>query len=260
MIPILKSTPLSLKTIIYNVGDRIEIIYFPCGGLISELATLTDGTTLEVSAIGREGAFGISSLFGLETSPHEISIQVNGAAWCVTTNLLRGLLPSCPVFKEELTRYFNITFLQVSQIAACTGHHSLSQRCASKLVSAHERSGSIELPLTHESLGHVLGVRRAGVTNAVLEFEKEGLIRCGRGVITILNLPRLKDAACECCSMPKVFYDEFLKTEGIRASIGIAKSRPPSPDHYPSIVDFFERRNNNQRDRRDAVCQSLTTG
>jgi len=198
IIPILKPCPLTRKTTVYGIGDTINAIYFPCGGLISEMAILADGGGLEIMSIGREGAFGITALFGPATSAHEVTVQMSGAGWCVPVNALKRILEECPVLTDSLSHYFNSWFLQVAQIAACTGRHTVPQRCANKLLSASERSGSTHLPLTHENLANALGVRRAGITNAMSAFERDRSIQCMRGSIEILNIVQLRSASCEC--------------------------------------------------------------
>ncbi len=198
LIPLLRPTPLIRKKVIYNVGDEIDFVYFPSGGLISEMAILADGGGLEVITIGREGAFGISALYGSLLSAHEITVQISGAAWCVSIAALRRLLNTCPILRDRLSAYSQALFLEAAQTAACTGRHSVPQRCASKLLNASRRSGTNNLPLTHENIAHSLGVRRAGVTNAIAEFERKGSIQCMRGAIEILDVAQLAAAACEC--------------------------------------------------------------
>ena len=57
---------------------------------------------------------------------------------------------------------------------------------------------SEKLPLTQEFLGQMLGVRRASVTVSAGILQKAGLIFHTRGSVTILDRPRLEDAACDC--------------------------------------------------------------
>jgi hypothetical protein len=62
----------------------------------------------------------------------------------------------------------------------------------------HDRMADDRVPLTHEYLALMLGVRRAGVTVALHELEGEKLIRAGRGVVTIADRPGLEARSCGC--------------------------------------------------------------
>jgi Mn-dependent DtxR family transcriptional regulator len=57
----------------------------------------------------------------------------------------------------------------------------------------------------------MLGVRRAGVSEAVSRLTQAGLIEHARGVVTILDRERLEAAACDCC---RVIRSEFGRLYG----------------------------------------------
>lgn len=65
-----------------------------------------------------------------------------------------------------------------------------------------------------EFLAMMLGVRRAGVTNAAGALQRDGLIRYKRGLITILDRPRLMKRSCECYEISKGEFDRLLGPEG----------------------------------------------
>ena len=69
-----------------------------------------------------------------------------------------------------------------------------------------DRIGSKELPLTHEFLAIMLGVRRPGVTDVLQSFQKKGLVNCGYGKIEILDLEALRESSCECYQAVKDHY------------------------------------------------------
>jgi len=50
----------------------------------------------------------------------------------------------------------------------------------------------MEVPLTHEFLSIMLGVRRPGVTGTLDTLERKGLIQAKRGAVVILNRSRLR--------------------------------------------------------------------
>jgi hypothetical protein len=61
--------------------------------------------------------------------------------------------------------------------------------------------------MTHEFLGHMLGVRRVGVTKAAQTLQKLRLISYSRGDITILDRTGLEAAACQCYAVVKNMHD-----------------------------------------------------
>jgi hypothetical protein len=56
----------------------------------------------------------------------------------------------------------------------------------------------------------MLGVRREGVTDAAGKLQKLGVIRYGRGHITVLDRPKLEGLCCECYAVVKKETDRLL--------------------------------------------------
>jgi CRP-like cAMP-binding protein len=69
-----------------------------------------------------------------------------------------------------------------------------------------DRARSNELPLTQEFLSYMLGVRRAGITQAAGGFQKRGLIRYTRGMLTLTNRAGMEAAACSCYAQDRAGY------------------------------------------------------
>ena len=57
------------------------------------------------------------------------------------------------------------------------------------------------IPLTHDTLSVILGVRRAGITTTLADLEQAGAIKKARGVIELLDHVKLQNKACECYSI-----------------------------------------------------------
>src|ERR1043165_6204737 len=64
LLPHLKIVPFERNQVLYEQGDRIEYVYFPLDSVVSNLAIMEDGTTIETLMVGREGLVGISSILG----------------------------------------------------------------------------------------------------------------------------------------------------------------------------------------------------
>jgi CRP-like cAMP-binding protein len=62
---------------------------------------------------------------------------------------------------------------------------------------AHDRVRTDQMPMTHEFLATMLGVRRAGVTTTAQELQRSGLISYRQGEMTIRDREGLEAFACE---------------------------------------------------------------
>jgi CRP-like cAMP-binding protein len=84
------------------------------------------------------------------------------------------------------------------QSTACNATHTIEQRLARWLLTAHDRVGGMSFPLTQEFLAMMLGAARPTVSIVAGIQQRAGLITYRRGLITILNRKQLELASCEC--------------------------------------------------------------
>jgi Mn-dependent DtxR family transcriptional regulator len=64
--------------------------------------------------------------------------------------------------------------------------------------------------MTQDLIANMLGVRRAGVTEAALKLQDAGLIRYSHGHIELLNREGLEQRVCECYGVVKREFDRLL--------------------------------------------------
>ncbi|HYO99692.1 MAG TPA: helix-turn-helix domain-containing protein [Pyrinomonadaceae bacterium] len=106
---------------------------------------------------------------------------------------------------DLLLRYTQGLLLQTSQLAVCNRLHSISERLARWLLMSCDRCACVDLPFTRRiSLSLMLGVRRAGVTEAALVLQAEGYINYRRGHIQNVGREGLEDYTCACYEVYKV--------------------------------------------------------
>ena len=215
----LEPVTLTFGKVLYEPGDTIRHVYFPNKSLVS-LLTLADGhLALEVGLIGREGMVGIPLVLGHTVSSVRALVQGSGMAMRMTSaQFLKEFRLSLPL-QREVYRYTHSLMAQISQTAACNRFHVVEARLARWLLMTHDRVKSAEFRMTHEFLGHMLGVRRVGVTKAAHALQKRNLISYSRGDITVLDRSGLVAAACECYEVVKDMHD------GVRARNGVVIPR-----------------------------------
>jgi CRP-like cAMP-binding protein len=206
----LKPIDLPFKSMIFRAGASIDYIYFPSSGLASAVTHGMGGAVIEVVTVGDEGMLGIPALLGPATEPNEVFMQIAGDALRTpSTALGKVAVPETALFRL-LAKYLSAYLYQISQAVACNGLHPVRQRCCRWLLMTHDRVHADELPLTHEFLGVMLGVRRASVTEVLQPLQESGLIRSRRGVITVLDRARLEAESCECYRRVVDEYERLL--------------------------------------------------
>jgi CRP-like cAMP-binding protein len=192
--------PVSLlpRQVLYEQSAPIDRVYFPEQGVLSVLAVMNNGAMGEVGMIGAEGMAGAPMLLGAPTSAQRVMVQVPGTALCITTPSCRSAFARQPAFHEVVLRFVDGFLNLGAQTAACNLHHSAEQRLARWLLMTWERTRAETMPITHEFLSAMLGVRRTGVTAIAVELQRAGFIDYHRGTLRITDHAGLAGAACEC--------------------------------------------------------------
>jgi len=199
--------PLNLpqQHILHEAGEKIEFAYFLNDGMASLVVLTSDGRSVEVAIVGKEGIVGTPLAVGLNRGPHRAIMQILGSGLRVKSAVLIDTLRSAPEMRLIWNRYVLIQGLQVAQIAACNRLHEIEKRLARWLLMCQDRIDSETLRVTHEFLAQMLGTGRPSVSLAAGILQRGGLIENIRGTVTILNRPGLENAACECYVAMKHF-------------------------------------------------------
>ncbi len=196
--PHLVPVDLPLRKPIETPNKVIEYVYFVERGFASVVASGQATRSIEVGLIGREGVTGLAVIMGANRSPNATYIQLAGRGLRMPAANLHGAMDRSASLRRTLLQYGHAFVVQTAQTALANGHSKVEERLARWILMACDRAEGSELPLTHEFLSIMLGVRRAGVTVALNILEKKGLVRARRGVISVLDrkgLEKITDGA-----------------------------------------------------------------
>ena len=158
-------------------------VYFMEAGIASVVAVQTDETQVEVGLIGPEGMSGTAVVLGGDQSPHSTYIQVAGEAQWIKADQLRKAMRASDSLRALLLKYVQTFMVQTTHTAIANARAQIDRRLARWILMAHDRTGNKTLPLTHEFLALMLGVRRPGVTEALQSLKRQKLIETGRNQI-----------------------------------------------------------------------------
>ena len=203
LLPALEPVPLPAGWTVYCAGDRERHLYFLTAGLVSRFYVTEDGASAAFAVTGREGVIGVASFLGGQSMPTQAVVLSAGYSYRLGAHRLSIEFEHDGPLPQLLLRYTRTLIAQTALIAVCNRYHSLDQQLCRWLLACLDRLPSDELTITQERIAAMLGVRREGVTEAAGRLQRAGLIRCGRGHITVLDRAGLEATACECYAVVK---------------------------------------------------------
>jgi CRP-like cAMP-binding protein len=194
----LRTVSLTVNQVLYEQGDKIDVVYFPLDALVSGLAIMEDGTTIETSMVGHEGLVGISTVLGSGVSRQWMWVTIGGHALQLDAKFLDRLFVQNEIAIKALLKCYRSLVTQVSQRCVCNTRHTILERLCCWLLMVHDRVGGNKLSLTQEMIASRVGARRAGITVAAGMLQDMGAIEYRRGQLQIANREVLEHAVCEC--------------------------------------------------------------
>src|ERR1700730_13637147 len=194
---------------LHEPTQKIDFVYFPNRGMVSQVVVTKDGRTVEVGVVGHEGYVGAGLAAGLSRSPVREVIQIAGNGFRMLGNALERILRSAPQLQLILSRHSVLQGMQVAQTAACNRLHDIQQRLARWLLMTQDRVDSGTLPITHDFIATMMGTDRSTVSLAASALQKGGVLEYVKGAVKIVSRRKLQNSACECYAVIKEFEDDL---------------------------------------------------
>jgi CRP-like cAMP-binding protein len=197
---------LPVRHVLVERNKRARFICFMESGLASMVATGSAGEAIEIGHIGREGATGMHVALMVATTPNRTFIQIAGEGILVGAELFERALAADTALRRLCLNYVHTTELQLAHSALANGRFNVQQRLARWILMCHDRVDGADISVTHQFLSLMLGVRRAGVTDAIHILEGMGCIKSTRGQLKVIDRDELINIAGSCYGVPEREY------------------------------------------------------
>jgi CRP-like cAMP-binding protein len=198
-------------TLLYQPGDEIQFVYFPCGpSLVSFAIVLEGGHVVETALVGREGAIGGVVSHGPLPAYARAVVHTSGPFLRLSTTDLTKLETKLPYLRHLFARYAECMLSQVLQSVACNAAHTIEQRTVKWLLAVVDRAGNRDLSLTQEQFASMLGVGRTYVSRVIQSLKRRGILETRRGGVRVRDLRRLKALSCRCNTTLGRYFDHVL--------------------------------------------------
>jgi CRP-like cAMP-binding protein len=185
-------------------------VYFPDTAVVSLVSRLESGQALEVGLVGWDGIVGTAVLPGAATTTYDAIVLIPGSARRLNADVLRRELLSTVSLFSAIEGFVHLLLVRSMQLAVCNAFHEIERRCVRWLLMVDDLVADADIPLTHEGLATMLGVRRPTVTLVLGSLQKAGLIHERRGRIVIEDRSRLEAASCECSRIMRAERQRLL--------------------------------------------------
>jgi hypothetical protein len=201
----------SADRVLYNPGDPVESVHFPCGtSAAAFVVAIDDGREFDAVLIGREGAAGGIINHGSLPAFSRITVRFPGPFVRLPVARLEAAKGRSRSLAGLFARYADCLLAQIIQSAACNATHSIEQRAAKWIIATAERTDRDQVPLTHEQLGMLLGVGRSYVSRVIQKFKAARLVETRRKAFLVKNAKGLQAKACLCDAVSKRHFDEVM--------------------------------------------------
>jgi CRP-like cAMP-binding protein len=201
--PHMEAITLRERQIVEVPNKPITHAYFIDAGLVSVVAVDKEDHRIEVGVIGFEGVTAVPLIMGDMRAQHSAYMQIGGAGHRIPQEPFREAIAKSDTLRALMLKWAHGFMIQTAHTALANGRAKLEQRLARWLLMAHDRLSTDAVPLTHEFLAVMLGVRRAGVTVAIHSFEQRGLVTTRRGQLTVVNRAGIEQVAGSFYGVPE---------------------------------------------------------
>jgi CRP-like cAMP-binding protein len=209
--PYLTKIALRQGHVLIEQGAQMDHFYFPAEGMVSLVAVLESGGSIEIAAIGREGIVGAALADGTGEAPMSAIVQVAGQGLKIAAGKFRAAVQASAKLREVIGHHNEALLAQLVRTAACNAQHSVESRMCRWLLMVQDRVEGDTLALTQEFLGQMIGTQRTTVTVVARSLQNAGLIKYRRGRITVLDREGLEEAACECYEINRRHFERLMK-------------------------------------------------
>lgn len=180
-------------TLLYSPHSPVEALFILKRGRTRIFRISPDGRALTTAIIERGTIFGEMVLLGQQMYDNYAEALDESLVCVMSRPDVHRFLLSDPRISARITEILGNRLAAMEQRLSDAVFKSVPQRIAATLctLSAGGRLGRSPLSLTHEQVAALVGTSRETATKALGDFSEQGLVRLGRGKITVLDRPRL---------------------------------------------------------------------
>ena len=121
-----------------------------------------------------------------------VTAEKDTTFWLIPTETYKDLMDKSIAISNYTNEIMASRMSDVMWLMEQVMWQSFDKRLAGFLIEESNLNESLSISITHEAIANHLGTAREVVTRMLKYFQSEGLVTLSRGIITIVNMGKLK--------------------------------------------------------------------
>ena len=186
-------------TRVFHEGDRSDACYIVRSGDFRVTREHPDGRAITLATLGRGDIFGELAMLDGEVRSASVEALSDGELLGLPAADVRALLARHPGITVKLVAALVRRLRAANERIARQSFQTVPSRVAgvlSQLVADEtpvSDGGGITIRMNQSDLAQLAGTSRESVSRFLAELERAGVVRCGRGRVTVLEAPKLRN-------------------------------------------------------------------
>lgn len=176
-------------------GRRMTHLLIPVRGTLELSITSAQGKRHIIPRHESEQVFGLIPVLDDSVAIHDAVARGACEIVRVPQATLRQAMQTFPALNDQIIYLLCARVRNIYQALATQALATQSVRLARALLIEIQRSSATTLSITQSELADVLGITRQSVNTELKRFERDGIVKIGRGWITIRNSKQLEQLA-----------------------------------------------------------------
>jgi CRP/FNR family transcriptional regulator, anaerobic regulatory protein len=168
-------------------------LYFVKEGALRLYTVNSEGKQFTVGILGKGSTFGEIDSFSLGTHGVYIETMEDTLLCSIGREQFEKFISTRPHIMKRVMRILSDQLKEKNDMLEKMALGTVKEKLLFLLLNLSEEFGvreedgfhRIDLPLTHQEIGNMIGATRESVTSTINELVKEGMIRTGRKTISI---------------------------------------------------------------------------
>jgi CRP/FNR family transcriptional regulator len=187
-------------TRVFHEGDRSDACYIVRAGSFRVTREHSDGRAITLATLGAGDIFGELAMLDGEVRSASVEALVDGELLALPASEVRALLARHPEITVKLVAALVRRLRTANERISRQSFQTVPSRVAgvlSQLVAEESPSsgdgGEVTIRMNQADLAQLAGTSRESVSRFLADLERAGIVRPGRGRVTVLNPPKLNN-------------------------------------------------------------------